>query len=185
MFERFTDHARQVVVRAQEESRLLHHGHLGTEHLLLGIVGVPDSPAVGILTGLGLTPELVRAAVLAVLPPGRAAESGHIPFTPKAKKALETSLRVALELNHNYIGAEHLLLGLLRTDEGGAAQILNAAGVDFAAAREAVRALVVPAAAPLSIFADLQRLEAKIDALTLMVQALETRLPPPDSADGE
>lgn len=184
MFERFTDHARQVIVRAQEESRLLHHGHIGTEHLLLGIVGVPDNPAVLVLAGLGLTPEAVRSAVLAALPPGRAAPSGHIPFTPKAKKALELSLRIALELNHNHIGAEHLLLGLMRVDDGGAAQILAAAGVDLPAAREAVRGLQSAPATPPSIPADLQRLEAKIDALTMMVQALAARLPPPEPTAG-
>lgn len=184
MFERFTDQARQVIVRAQEESRLLCHDHIGTEHLLLGIVGGTNSPAVDVLTGLGSTPQSVRAAVLAALPPGRATESGHIPFTPQAKKALELSLRMALELNHNYIGAEHLLLGLMRADDGGAAAILKAAGVDVAAAREAVRTLEPSSAAPASIFGDLQRIEAKIDVLTLAVQALEARLPPPESTRG-
>lgn len=184
MFERFTDPARQVIVRAQEESRLLGHGHIGTEHLLLGIIGGSNSPAVDVLTGLGSTPEAVRAAVTAALPPGRATHSGHIPFTPQAKKALELSLRMALELNHNYIGAEHLLLGLLRTNDGGAATILQAAGVDFAAVREAVRTLEPSAPAPSSLFADLQRIEAKIDALTLAVQAMEARLPPPGSTSG-
>jgi ATP-dependent Clp protease ATP-binding subunit ClpC len=182
MFERFNDQARQVVVRSQEESRALCHGHIGTEHVLLGIVGAPDSPAVAVLANVGVTPEAVRTAVLAALPPGQVAASGHIPFTPSAKKALELSLRAAVELSHNYIGAEHLLLGVLRTDDGAAA-ILTSLGVNVESVQSAIAALEPPAGAPSSLFDDLKRIEAKVDALTLLVQAMVARLPPDAPGD--
>jgi ATP-dependent Clp protease ATP-binding subunit ClpC len=124
MFERFTPQARQVVVGAQEEARDLDHNYIGTEHLLLGLLAIPDSLACASLTALGYTHDNVRDAVEAIVGRGKTPPSGHIPFTPRAKKVLELSLREALQLKHNYIGMEHILLGLLREAQGRAAKIL-------------------------------------------------------------
>ncbi|MEU8664859.1 Clp protease N-terminal domain-containing protein, partial [Actinoplanes philippinensis] len=135
MFERFTDRARRVVVLAQEEARMLDHHHIGTEHLLLGLAREGEG-----VTALGLSPEAIRRAVEEVIGHGREIPGGqHIPFTPRAKKVLELSLREALQLGHNYIGTEHLLLGLLREGEGVAAQVLVKLGAD----RETVRQRVI------------------------------------------
>jgi ATP-dependent Clp protease ATP-binding subunit ClpA len=123
MFERFSGEARHVVVSAQEEARELDHNYIGTEHLLLGLL-TSDSLASASLNALGYTRDDVQAKVLATVGRGKASPGGHIPFTPRAKKVLELSLREALQLKHNYIGTEHILLGLLREGEGMAAQIL-------------------------------------------------------------
>jgi ATP-dependent Clp protease ATP-binding subunit ClpA len=124
MFERFSGQARHVVVSAQEEARKLDHNFLGTEHLLLGLLATSDSVASASLTALGYNHDDVRATVEAMVGRGKASPGGHLPFTPRAKKVLELSLREALQLKHNYIGTEHILLGLLREGEGIAAQIL-------------------------------------------------------------
>ena len=124
MFERFTSRARHVVVLAQEEARRLHHNYIGTEHILLGLLGEPDGVAGVVLAGLGISLESARGEVAAIVSPGATAPSGHIPFTPRAKKTLELALREAVQLQHNYIGTEHILLGLIREGEGVAAQIL-------------------------------------------------------------
>jgi ATP-dependent Clp protease ATP-binding subunit ClpC len=124
MFERFSGQARQVVVSAQEEARALDHNYIGTEHLLLGLLATSDSLASASLTALGYAHDDVQAAVEAMIGRGKAAPGGHIPFTPRAKKVLELSLREALQLKHNYIGTEHILLGVLREGEGVAAQVL-------------------------------------------------------------
>jgi ATP-dependent Clp protease ATP-binding subunit ClpA len=124
MFERFSGQARHVVVSAQEEARELDHNYIGTEHLLLGILATSDSLASASLSALGYTRDNVRAKVEELVGRGKASPGGHIPFTPRAKKVLELSLREALQLKHNYIGTEHILLGLLREGEGVAAQIL-------------------------------------------------------------
>ena len=124
MFERFSGQARQVVVLAQEEARELAHNYIGTEHLLLGLLATSDSLASASLTALGYTHDNVLDALEATVGRGKASPGGHIPFTPRAKKVLELSLREALHLKHNYIGTEHILLGLLREGEGRAAQIL-------------------------------------------------------------
>ena len=126
MFERFSGEARQVVVAAQEEARELDHNYIGTEHLLLGILATSDSLASASLTTLGYVHDDVQAKVEEMVGRGKASPGGHIPFTPRAKKVLELSLREALQLKHNYIGTEHILLGLLREGEGRAAQILSA-----------------------------------------------------------
>jgi ATP-dependent Clp protease ATP-binding subunit ClpA len=123
MFERFSGQARHVVVSAQEEARELDHNYIGTEHLLLGLL-TSDSLASASLNALGYTREDVQAKVVATVGRGKSSPGGHIPFTPRAKKVLELSLREALQLKHNYIGTEHILLGLLREGEGRAAQIL-------------------------------------------------------------
>jgi ATP-dependent Clp protease ATP-binding subunit ClpA len=124
MFERFSGQARHVVVSAQEEARELDHNYIGTEHLLLGLLATSDSLASASLTALGYTRDDVQAKLVAIVGRGKASAGGHIPFTPRAKKVLELSLREALQLKHNYIGTEHILLGLLREGEGMAAQIL-------------------------------------------------------------
>jgi ATP-dependent Clp protease ATP-binding subunit ClpA len=136
MFERFTNRARHVVVLAQEEARLLSHNYIGTEHILLGLLGEPESVAGNVLAGFGLTRDGVREEVAAKVGRGKKALSGHIPFTPRAKKTLELSLREALAMKHNYIGTEHILLGLIREGDGVAAQILREHG-DLPAIRAA------------------------------------------------
>ena len=124
MFERFTNRARHVVVLAQEEARRLNHNYIGTEHILLGLLGEPEGVAGRALAGFGISLEDARREVTAIVSTGTSAPSGHIPFTPRAKKTLELSLREALALHHNYIGTEHILLGLMREGEGVATQIL-------------------------------------------------------------
>jgi ATP-dependent Clp protease ATP-binding subunit ClpA len=141
MFERFTQRARHTVVLAQEEARLLNHNYIGTEHLLLGLLGEPESVAGTVLAGFDLTREGIREEVEAAVGRGKKAPSGHIPFTPRAKKTLELSLREALALGHNYIGTEHILLGLIREGDGVAAQVLTEHG-----GLKAIRAAVIDAA---------------------------------------
>src|ERR671937_406496 len=125
MFERFTERARQVVVHAQDEARALKHNYIGTEHLLLGLLRVEDGMAAKVLASLGVALEDVRARVADTIGLGDEVKGGEIPFTPRAKKVLELSLREALALGHNYIGTEHILLGLIRAGEGVAAQVLQ------------------------------------------------------------
>jgi ATP-dependent Clp protease ATP-binding subunit ClpA len=124
VFERFTERARGVVVLAQEEARALKHNYIGTEHILLGLLREQEGLAAGVLASLDITIERVRWAVTRMVGPGEEVTSGQIPFTPRAKKVLELSLREALSLSHNYIGTEHILLGLVRENEGVAARIL-------------------------------------------------------------
>jgi ATP-dependent Clp protease ATP-binding subunit ClpC len=125
MFERFTGRARHVVVLSQEEARQLSHNYIGTEHVLLGLLGEPESIGGQVLASFGFTHDGVRDAVVAKIGRGKSEPKGHIPFTPRAKKTLELSLREALAIKHNYIGTEHILLGLIREGEGVAAQILS------------------------------------------------------------
>jgi ATP-dependent Clp protease ATP-binding subunit ClpC len=141
MFERFTDRARRVVVLAQEEARLLNHNYIGTEHLLLGLLREEQGMAAHALESLGMSLDVVRAEVLEIIGIGELSPSGHIPFTPRAKKVLELSLREALQLGTDYIGTEHLLLGLIREGEGVAAQILVKLGNSLSGVREAVIAI--------------------------------------------
>ena len=138
MFERFTDRARRVVVLAQEEARLLDHNYIGTEHLLLGLISEEEGVAAKALESLGVSLEAARRQVRDVIGQGQVAPTGHIPFTPRAKKVLELSFREALQLGHNYIGTEHLLLGLIGEGEGVAAEVLRDLGVDLRSARRAV-----------------------------------------------
>jgi ATP-dependent Clp protease ATP-binding subunit ClpA len=138
MFERFTDRARRVVVLAQEEARLLNHNYIGTEHILLGLIHEGEGVAAKALESLGISLEAVRAQVEEIIGQGQSAPTGHIPFTPRAKKVLELSLREALQLGHNYIGTEHILLGLIREGEGVAAQVLVKLGADLARVRQQV-----------------------------------------------
>jgi len=138
MFERFTDRARRVVVLAQEEARMLNHNYIGTEHILLGLIHEGEGVAAKGLESLGISLDAVRAQVEEIIGQGQQAPSGHIPFTPRAKKVLELSLREALQLGHNYIGTEHILLGLIREGEGVAAQVLVKLGADLNRVRSTV-----------------------------------------------
>ncbi|MBK6885744.1 MAG: ATP-dependent Clp protease ATP-binding subunit [Tetrasphaera sp.] len=142
MFERFTDRARRVVVLAQEEARMLNHNYIGTEHILLGLIHEGDGVASKALESLGIELDNVREQVQEIIGQGQQAPSGHIPFTPRAKKVLELSLREALQLGHNYIGTEHILLGLIREGEGVAAQVLVKLGADLNKVRQQVIQLI-------------------------------------------
>ncbi len=138
MFERFTDRARRVVVLAQEEARMLNHNYIGTEHILLGLIHEGEGVAAKALEQLNISLDAVRSQVEEIIGQGQAAPTGHIPFTPRAKKVLELSLREALQLGHNYIGTEHILLGLIREGEGVAAQVLQKLGADLNRVRQQV-----------------------------------------------
>jgi hypothetical protein len=138
MFERFTDRARRVVVLAQDEARMLNHDYIGTEHILLGLIHEGQGVAARALESLGISLEAVRQQVQEIIGQGQQPPPGHIPFTPRAKKVLELSLREAQELDHNYIGTEHILLGLIREGEGVAAQVLAKLGADLNRVRQQV-----------------------------------------------
>ena len=131
MFERFTDGSRRVVVLAQDEARRLNHDYIGTEHILLGLIREGDGVAARTLESLGISLDAVRQQVEEIIGRGQQAPSGHIPFTPRAKKVLELSLRESLQLGHDYIGTEHILLGLIREGDGVAAQVLVKLGADL------------------------------------------------------
>ena len=138
MFERFTDRARQVVVLAQEEARTLNHDYIGTEHILLGLIREGDGVAATALESLGISLEAVRQGVEEIIGRGQHVSSNQIPFAAPAKKALELSLREALQLGHNYVGTEHILLGLIREGDGVAAQVLVKLGADHNRIRQQV-----------------------------------------------
>jgi hypothetical protein len=142
VFERFTDRARRVVVLAQEEARLLNHNYIGTEHVLLGLIHEGDGVAAKALTSMDISLQAVRDQVEQIIGHGGDPPSGHIPFTPRAKKVLELSLREAKQLGHNYIGTEHILLGLIREGEGVAAQVLANLGADLSRVRRRVTELL-------------------------------------------
>jgi ATP-dependent Clp protease ATP-binding subunit ClpA len=138
MFERFTDRARRVVVLAQEEARTLGHNYIGTEHILLGLIREGQGVAARALESLGVGLEVVRQQVEEIIGQGQGEQQGHIPFTPRAKKVLELSLREAQQLGHEYIGTEHILLGLIREGQGVAAQVLVKLGADLNRVRQQV-----------------------------------------------
>src|SRR5450631_4423389 len=138
MFERFTDRARRVVVLAQEEARMLNHNYIGTEHILLGLIHEGEGVAAKALESLGISLDAVRQQVEEIIGRGQQEPSGHIPFTPRAKKVLELSLRESQQLGHNYIGTEHILLGLIREGNGVAAQVLVKLGADLNRGRQQV-----------------------------------------------
>jgi ATP-dependent Clp protease ATP-binding subunit ClpC len=138
MFERFTDRSRRVVVLAQEEARMLDHNYIGTEHILLGLIREGEGYAARALESLGISLDAVRQQVEEIIGRGQEAPSGPVPFTPRAKKVLELSLRESLQLGHNYIGTEHILLGLLREGDGVAAQVLVRLGADLDRVRQQV-----------------------------------------------
>ncbi|WP_296138169.1 ATP-dependent Clp protease ATP-binding subunit [uncultured Tessaracoccus sp.] len=142
MFERFTDRARRVIVLAQDEAKLLNHSYIGTEHILLGLIHEGEGVAAKALESLGISLEQVREQVEEIIGTGQQPPSGHVPFTPRAKKVLELSLREALQMNHNYIGTEHMLLGLIREGEGVAASVLIKLGADLNRVRNTVLQLL-------------------------------------------
>jgi ATP-dependent Clp protease ATP-binding subunit ClpC len=149
MFERFTDQARRVVVQAQEEARTLGHNYIGTEHILLGLLGEPEGAAAQALSALGISLDLdaAREQVVEIAGPGTGQLSGHVPFTPRTKKVLELSLREAQRLGHDHIGTEHILLGLVREGEGVGAQILERRGASLDRVQAQVLAIVPTAPA--------------------------------------
>ncbi len=142
MFERFTDRARRVVVLAQTEARMLNHNYIGTEHILLGLIHEGEGVAARALEAFGVSLEEVRGEIEEIIGQGQSAHTGHIPFTPRAKKVLELSLREALQLGHNYIGTEHILLGLIAEGEGVGAQVLVKRGATLERVRGEVVALI-------------------------------------------
>jgi hypothetical protein len=141
-FDRMTDRARSSIVLAQDEARMLDHNYIGTEHLLLGLMRVEDGLAVKALGAMGIRIDGLRSQVTDIVGCGHAAPAGHIPFTPRAKKVLELSLRESLQLGHNYVGTEHILLGLLREGQGVAAQVLQRSGADPAEIRKRVLSML-------------------------------------------
>ena len=186
MFERFTDRARRVIVLAQEEAGMLGHSYIGTEHFLLGILHEGENAAAKALVSLGISLDAMRQAIEDIV--GRGAEPtavpGHVPFTPRAKKVLELSLRESLQLGVNYIGPEHILLALLREGEGVAPQVLVAAGVDLNRARQQVIVLGkvpheknIPAGSP-GAFAPVAvgDLVARLTSFAARLDAIEQRL---------
>lgn len=142
MFERFTERARKVVVRAQDEARFLKQNYIGTEHLLLGLIDEKEGIAARVLRELNVSLADIRAAVKDAVTEGSSESYEHIPFTPRAKKVLELSLREALQMGHNYIGTEHILLGLLREGEGVAARVLNSLGVGLEAVKQKIKEIL-------------------------------------------
>ena len=142
MFERFTERARKVVVKAQDEARFLKQSYIGTEHILLGLIDEKEGIAARVFYELDITFEEIKLAVKEVVTEGTSESYEHIPFTPRAKKVLELSLREALQMGHNYIGTEHILLGLLREGEGVAARVLNSMGITLDNVKEKVKELL-------------------------------------------
>ena len=148
MFERFTDRARRVIVLAQEEARVLGHDHIGSAHLLLGLAAEEQGIAARALVELGVDLETARREVAEVVGRSDATPSGHIPFTPRSKRVLESSLREALDLGHRHIGTEHILLGIVREHEGGASEVLAKIAVSPEAVRAEVHSLLGAGPAP-------------------------------------
>ncbi|MCL4377481.1 MAG: AAA family ATPase, partial [Actinobacteria bacterium] len=142
MFERFTERARKVIVRAQDEARFLKQNYIGTEHLLLGLIAEKEGIAAKVLLALNISLEDIKMAIKDSVTEGSSESYEHIPFTPRAKKVLELSLREALQLGHNYIGTEHILLGLLREGEGVAARVLNGFGINLEIVKDKIREIL-------------------------------------------
>ncbi len=177
MFERFTERARRVVVLAQDEARMLNHNYIGTEHILLGLIHEGHGLAAKALESLGISLAVVRQQVEEIIGRGQQEPpSGHIPFTPRAKKVLELSLREALQLGHTYIGTEHILLGLIREGEGVAAQVLVGVGVDLNRARQQVIQLVTGRAEPQDAVAIAGDLRAQLTSVAARLAVIERRL---------
>jgi ATP-dependent Clp protease ATP-binding subunit ClpA len=177
VFERFTDRARRVVTLAQVESKGLNHGYIGTEHILLGLISEGEGVAAKALKSLDISLDAVRYQIVDIIGKGQQPPTGHIPFTPRAKKALELALREALQLGHNYIGTEHILLGLIREREGVAAQVLMKLGADLNRVRQQVIQLLAGYAGkevvdfgPVSNYVPLGRLAVGIDMLESSVE---------------
>jgi ATP-dependent Clp protease ATP-binding subunit ClpC len=174
MFERFTDRARRVVVLAQEEARMLDHNYIGTEHVLLGLIHEGEGVAAKALDSMGIGLDAVRQQVEEIIGRGEHSSAGHIPFTPRAKKVLELSLREALQLGHTYIGTEHILLGLIREGDGVAAQVLVRLGADLNRTREQVILLLHGHAA--RIRPDADPVADRLASFAARLTAIERRL---------
>jgi ATP-dependent Clp protease ATP-binding subunit ClpA len=196
MFERFTDRARRVVVLAQEEARMLSHNYIGTEHILLGLIHEGDGVAAKALGSLGISLHAVRQQVEEIIGQGQQAPTGHIPFTPRAKKVLELSLRESLQLGHNYIGTEHILLGLIREGDGVAAQVLVKLGADLNRVRQQVIQLLhghqakepVSARSAAREHTPLSAVQTRLDAVEDRLAAIEQRVgtgPDPSDLDDQ
>jgi ATP-dependent Clp protease ATP-binding subunit ClpC len=197
VFERFTDRARQVIVLAQEEARRLNHNYIGTEHLLLGLTHEDAGLAAQAMARLDIEPDSVRRKVEEIVGQGMGEQTGQIPFTPRAKKVLEHSFREALQLNHDHIGTEHILLGLMREEQGVAAQVLESLGGPLPRIREVTLELLqgidvkeaesLPGSAPASARPAatdvIAELEARVDGLEERLAAVEARLDRPNAAD--
>jgi hypothetical protein len=192
MFERFTDRARRAVALAQEEARMLSHSYIGTEHILLGLIHEGDGVAAKALESLGISLDAVRQQVEEIIGQGQQAPSGHIPLTPRAKKVLELSLRESQQLGHNYIGTEHLLLGLLREGDGVAAQVLVKMGADLNRVRQQVIQLLhgyqakgpALARSPAGEHTLLSGVQTRLEVAEARLAALEQRVGTgPDTAD--
>jgi ATP-dependent Clp protease ATP-binding subunit ClpA len=192
MFERFTDRARRVVVLAQEEARMLDHNYIGTEHILLGLIHEGEGVAAKALESLGISLDAVRQQVEEIIGQGQQTPSGHIPFTPRAKKVLELTRREAEQLGHNYIGTEHILLGLIREGNGVAAQVLVMLGGDLNRVRLTVIQLLHghPTKEPVSTRSAAQELrlppvlQARLGEVEQRLAAIEQRLGTgPDTSD--
>jgi ATP-dependent Clp protease ATP-binding subunit ClpA len=193
MFERFTDRARRVVVLAQDEARLLNHNYVGTEHILLGLIQEGKGVAAKALESLGISLQAVRAQVEEIIGRGQQAPfPGHIPFTPRAKKVMELSLRESLQLGHSYIGTEHILLGLIREGDGVAAQVLVKLGADLNRVRQQVIVLLhgyqgkelSPSGATAGEHTLLSRVQTRLDAVEGRLAAIEQRVGTgPDTSD--
>jgi ATP-dependent Clp protease ATP-binding subunit ClpC len=179
MFERFTDRSRRIVVLAQEEARRLDHNWIGTEHILLGLIKEGDGVAARALESIGISLDAVRQKVEEIIGRGQQPPSGHIPFTPRAKKVLELALREALQLGDNYIGTEHILLGLVREGDGVAAQVLVTLGADQNRVRQEVIQLVParPADEPeAGVRVRLELVEQRLTAVEQQVERLGSLL---------
>jgi hypothetical protein len=177
MFERFTDRARRVVVLAQEEARMLGHNWVGTEHILLGLIHEGEGVAAKALELLGISLDAVRQRVEEIIGQGQDAPSGHIPFTPRTKKVLELALRESQQLGHNYIGTEHILLGLIREGDGVAAQVLVKLGADLNRVRQQVLQLLHGRSAEEPVSARSAERELRLlPAVKTRLEAVEQRL---------
>jgi hypothetical protein len=190
MFERFTDRARRVVVLAQGEARMLDHDYIGTEHILLGLIHEGEGVAAKALESLGISLDAVRQQVEELIGRGQQAPSGHIPFTPRGKKVLELSLRESLQLGHNYIGTEHILLGLIREGDGVAAQVLVKLGADLNRVRQQVIQLLhgYQAQEATRQSALVKEVKVRLDVVEGRLAALEQRAgigPDTSDLDGE
>jgi len=192
MFERFTDRARRVIVLAQEEARMLNHNWIGTEHILLGLLHEGEGVVAKALESLGISLDAVRQQVEEIIGEGQQAQSGHIPFTPRAKKVLELSRHEMSQLGHNYIGTEHILLGLIREGDGVAAQVLVTRGADLNRVRQQVIQLLhghqpkepVPARSAARENTPLSAVQARLEAVEQRLAAIEQRLGiGPDTSD--
>jgi Clp amino terminal domain, pathogenicity island component len=189
MFKRFTDRARRAVDLAQDEAKRLNHGYIGTEHILLGLIREGDGVAAQALESLGISLQAVRAQVEEIIGQGQQAPSGHIPFTPRAKKVLELSLRESLQLGHDYIGTEHILLGLIREGDGVAAEVLVKLGADLNRVRQQVVELLSaqraqPGHEPTWEGTPVTEVRARLDVIEGRLAAVERRMGTgPDTSD--